>query len=126
MRYCPSCGTEYVDEAQDCADCGVPLGDEPPQPADTVELCPVLNLASAGDIAVAKSMLEGAGIAYHMRGEGIHGLYGAGVAGTALFGPVQVHVDKARADEAVAILSTMIEEEWGEGEEPGGDGENDR
>jgi len=115
-----------VDEAQDCADCGVPLGDEPPQPADTVELCPVLNLASAGDIAVAKSMLEGAGIAYHMRGEGIHGLYGAGVAGTALFGPVQVHVDKARADEAVAILSTMIEEEWGKGEEPGGDGENDR
>jgi hypothetical protein len=29
-RYCPSCGAEYLDSVQQCADCGVLLQDAPP------------------------------------------------------------------------------------------------
>jgi hypothetical protein len=32
-RYCPSCGAEYLDSVQTCADCSVPLQDAPPAAA---------------------------------------------------------------------------------------------
>ncbi|MDQ1446460.1 MAG: hypothetical protein QOI20_2924, partial [Acidimicrobiaceae bacterium] len=28
-RYCQSCGAEYIESVQDCADCGLPLQDAP-------------------------------------------------------------------------------------------------
>ena len=31
MRYCPNCGAEYLEGVQECADCEIPLVDEPPE-----------------------------------------------------------------------------------------------
>lgn len=44
-------------------------------------------------------------------------IYGSSVAGTALFGPVKVMVDKERADEAVEILAELITADWGDEDE---------
>lgn len=34
MRYCPNCGAEYHDHIEICADCHVPLVEDPPEPAE--------------------------------------------------------------------------------------------
>lgn len=31
MGYCPACGAEYLEGVEECADCGLPLVDEPPE-----------------------------------------------------------------------------------------------
>ncbi len=113
---CPACGAEYVRDVGTCADCGgalVPGPVEEPS-RQRVELCPILELDNPADIAFATSMLDSAGIAYHVRGEDVHALYGSGLAGTALFGPRRLMVDRRRADEAVGLLADLIDEDWGQ------------
>lgn len=41
MQFCPNCKTEYTDEAELCAECGIPLVDTLPEPApmDTCDEC---------------------------------------------------------------------------------------
>ena len=66
MRYCPRCGTEYLDHAETCADCNVPLVAEeelevgpssgPDEPAEL--LCEVADGVEA-DLLVALLADEG-------------------------------------------------------------------
>ncbi|MEW5799259.1 MAG: zinc ribbon domain-containing protein [Bacteroidota bacterium] len=41
MQFCPNCKTEYTDEAELCADCGIPLVEKlpEPEPMDVCEEC---------------------------------------------------------------------------------------
>ncbi len=70
---CPQCGAEYVPGITECADCGVSLVDSVPaeQEVGTPELH-LVDLYRADNLvnlAVARSLLEEAGIEYVIRGE---------------------------------------------------------
>ena len=45
MRYCPNCGAEYLEGIEECADCRLPLTDEPPEPEDEQSLLDRLTAA---------------------------------------------------------------------------------
>ena len=73
--YCPQCGVEYRDGFTECSDCRVPLlsGSAPPDPPDpfdpTLELVVVLETNDAIQLAMAKGLLEEAGIPFFVLGQ---------------------------------------------------------
>jgi Putative prokaryotic signal transducing protein len=67
----------------------------------------VLETGDPGLVAVAKSLLESAGINYFARGEGVQDLFAAGRLGTGfspVVGPIQLQVAAEDADEAKELL----------------------
>jgi hypothetical protein len=128
--FCPECGEEYRPGFDMCADCGVPLVAERPEPGPekdrhNIELSTVLETSDAGLIAVAKSLLETAEIPFVVRGENIQDLFGAGrFPGNinVLVGPVELQVDAQDKGEALAILEDLIKDSL-RGEEPANDEE---
>lgn len=67
----------------------------------------VLETSDPGLLAVAKSLLDDAGIPYFAKGEGIQDLFGAGRLGTGfspIVGPVELQVAEDDATEANALL----------------------
>jgi hypothetical protein len=71
---CPRCKAEYVDGITFCADCGIPLVDRLPDEPKKADKPPkkYRQLGSnfnAGEIAIIKSILDGAGIDYYFKGE---------------------------------------------------------
>ena len=73
--YCPQCGVEYRDGFTECADCRVPLsaGTPPPEPADpfdpAIDLVVVLENNDGIQVALAKGLLEDAGIPFFALGQ---------------------------------------------------------
>lgn len=70
----------------------------------------VLESSDTALLAVAKSLLEDAGIEFFAKGEGIQDLFAGGTLGTGfnpLIGPVQVQVAADDAEEATAILRDL-------------------
>jgi hypothetical protein len=73
--YCPQCGVEYRDGFTECSDCHVPLltgtgAPAAPDPFDpALELVVVLETGDAIQIAMAKGLLEAAGIPYFALGQ---------------------------------------------------------
>jgi hypothetical protein len=73
--YCPQCGTEYRDGFTECSDCHVPLlaGAAPPEPPDrfdpAIGLVEVLETRDAIQLAMAKGLLEDAGIPFLLLGQ---------------------------------------------------------
>ena len=70
----------------------------------------VLESGDPALLAVAKSLLEEAGIQYFAKGEGVQDLFGGGRVGTgfSLFtGPVQLQVAAEDAEEATTILREL-------------------
>lgn len=73
--YCPQCRVEYRDGFTECSDCHVPLLTgrpllEPPGPFDpALELVVVLNTNEPVQLALAKGMLEEAGIPFYVLGQ---------------------------------------------------------
>lgn len=70
--FCPKCGAEYRQGFTKCADCGVDLVWEKPEIEDRieyVEYTEVLRTFNAGDIAILRSVLDGDGITYYIKGE---------------------------------------------------------
>jgi Putative prokaryotic signal transducing protein len=86
--------------------------DDERTPDPDIELVPVFETGDAGLIAVVKSILEGEGIDYLVRGEGVQDLFGAGrlTAGfNYITGPAQFLVrseDKERARELLQDLES--------------------
>lgn len=72
--YCPKCGTEYREGFSECADCRVPLLPGSPPPEEPSEFDPDLDLVvvlqtnDPMQLALAKSLLEEAGIPYFVLG----------------------------------------------------------
>ncbi len=98
--FCPDCGSEYVAGVDICADCGSMLVAEPPAPPEIVEFEPIVSTPSPGEIAVIKSILEGAGIEFRIFSE---------IAGPPLSLPATILVPKGLAGEAKEILERLIE-----------------
>ncbi len=104
--YCPVCGDEYQPGFTRCADCDVALTEKPPEqppPAPPFELVTVLETGDQSLVAVARSVLEGAGIPCIARNERLQNLFGWGTIGTGYsvsMGPIRVQV--LREDEEVA------------------------
>ena len=73
--YCPQCGVEYRDGFSECSDCQVPLltgtgGPASPDPFDpNLELVVVLETSDRIQLAMAKGLLEDAGIPLFVLGQ---------------------------------------------------------
>ena len=73
--YCPQCRVEYRDGFTECSDCHVPLlaGTCPPDPPDpfnpSLELVVVLETNDPVQLAMAKGLLEDAGIPLFVLGQ---------------------------------------------------------
>lgn len=73
--YCPQCRVEYRDGFNECSDCHVPLsaGPPPPEPAGpfdpTLDLVVVLETNDRIQLALAKGLLEDAGIPFFVLGQ---------------------------------------------------------
>ena len=73
--YCPQCRIEYRDGFSECSDCHVPLSPgplplEPARPFDpTLDLVVVLETNDRIQLALAKGLLEDAGIPFFVLGQ---------------------------------------------------------
>lgn len=118
---CASCGAEYNEGIEYCADCKIPLIpnislDSGKRPKD-IRLVPIFEAANMAQLAVAKAILEGAAIIYNVKNEHLQNLWGLGSMGTGfnpMTGPIIIEVDSERADEAKLLLSDLGDD--GEGE----------
>jgi hypothetical protein len=106
---CPACGQELDDVGQ-CPNCA-PAAADPGPPADpTIELTPVFSSGDPALIALAKSLLEGEGIDYLVRGEGVQDLFGGGRIGAGfniVTGPAQFVVREDDAQRARELLGDL-------------------
>ena len=85
---------------------GTARGAAGPPPEPNLELVPVFRTVDAGLVALAKSLLEGEGIEYMARGEGLQDLFGWGrLAGfNPVVGPVEFVV---RSDDAPRVRALL-------------------
>lgn len=114
--YCPECGGEYREGFLECADCGVALVENPPEPEEhpDLDLVTVLETGDPALLAVAESLLMDAEIPYLKRGDFLQDLFALGRFGTGsnpITGPVAVQVKKENAEAALQILDEIEAEE---------------
>jgi hypothetical protein len=107
---CPQCGTEYVEGVADCPECHIPLitgtAKDWEREEEFIELVPVYTTGNLAFVAVAKSVLDGAGIVYNVKNEQIQNLWGLGSMGNNL-APMIFEVEKERAQEAKTLLQEL-------------------
>lgn len=98
-----------------CTDCHVPLipkmdwGPDEKSRKETKLVC-IFSTGSQAQVAVAKSLLEGADIPCMVKNEGVQDLLGFGRMGTGynpLTGPIEIWVDERDAFQAKEILSDL-------------------
>lgn len=96
--FCPECKAEYVEGVFLCPDCRAPLVTElPPGPiTEYVEHVTVFTTGSPVVLAMAKSVLEAAGIRCFVKNEVLQDLFRIGTA--------QVQVGKPDEERAVRLL----------------------
>jgi hypothetical protein len=81
-----------------------------PLPDPTIELVEIFSTGDAGLIAVVKSILEGEGIDYLVRGEGVQDLLGAGRLSAGfnyVTGPARFMVRSVDADRVGELLNAL-------------------
>jgi hypothetical protein len=109
--FCPRCRLEYEPGVTRCSDCRVALVQNLPDPPEYVEFVTVLTTGNPAILAVAKSLLDNAGIAYFAKGETVQswvgGTFGTGF--NVITGPAELQVDEEDADEAKEILNHIGE-----------------
>ena len=129
--FCPKCGGEFVDGITRCEECKVDLTGEAPA-RETIdvedELVPVLRTGDPLVVALAKSLLDGAGIDFFVKGEGIQDLFAFGRVGTGfspITGPAEFQVRRYKEAEARTVLADVyLDQDENEEEgsaEPGAD-----
>jgi hypothetical protein len=113
---CPNCGAEYQTGFTQCADCLVDLvepGVETEASAEPEDRAPaalgdpvrVYIEAQRGRLPLAESLLRSAGIPFVASGEHLQQLTGLDV-----FGPAELYVAAADADDARAVLADLDRE----------------
>ena len=96
--FCPDCRMEYAAGVYICPDCRVPLVAELP-PGPTTEYVEHVTVFATGNpvvLAMAKSVLEGAGIRCFVKGEVLQDLFRIGTA--------EVRVGKDDEERALRLL----------------------
>ncbi len=110
---CPKCGAEYQPGFTRCSDCLVDLvepGEQPEVTAEPKERGPaalsdavcVYRSTQRGRLPLAESLLRSAGIPFVSSGEHLQQLTGLDV-----FGPAELYVSAADADDARAVLADL-------------------
>jgi len=117
---CPKCKAEYVRGVAVCADCGISLVDRLPEDEtgdnekdsaeETAEYVEIFITFSAAEIAMVKSLLDSAGIDYHLYGEQF-------AAVRPLVYPARLVVRADQCEDAMAILKDLDFGTWGRLEE---------
>ena len=128
MKHCPECNVEYTDTAIRCSDCDVELTLGPPIPPIQEEhpdpkIETVYATRNPTLVALAKSLLEDAGIEYFTKSYGIPGFSNPGTLGGLNYvdGPMEFVVagkDAPTARELLAHLDDAVSNEPPD-EEPG-------
>lgn len=112
--YCPQCGVEYRDGFTECSDCRVPLsaGTLPPEPAlpsdPALGLVVVLETNDRMQLALAKGLLEDAGIPFFALGQIATLIQDVD---PFLHKWVRVQVPRDRESEARELLEPLLEAE---------------
>ena len=60
--FCPECKSEYKAGFTQCSDCNVPLMDRLPHSENVADLIRLRSFATDGELFLAKSVLESAGV----------------------------------------------------------------
>jgi hypothetical protein len=115
--FCPSCGDEYRKGFERCNGCDAALVEDLPASEEASPLTIVTVLAAGDDtkIEMARSLLDGAGIGYWVKGERLQDLFGLGRLGlgyNVLVGPILLQVDAKDAEEAFAVLAEIDRTEF--------------
>ena len=109
---CRHCGESIQESAEICPQCGRARPEAPPGPTPepNLDLVPVFRTGDAGLIALAKSLLNGEGIDYLARGDGLQDLFGCGRLGVGfsyVVGPVEFVVRSDDAPRVRALLADL-------------------
>lgn len=108
--FCPECGGEYRDGFFECADCGVPLVEQPPAPTEhsVSELVTVLEAVDPAEIAFVESLFLEEGIPYFKKGESLQDLFALGRIGVnAVTGPILIQVPQEHVEAARQLLEDV-------------------
>lgn len=108
--FCPKCGAEYREGFTKCSDCGVPLVEEAPGEPEFIEFVTVFRSGNPALLAMAKSILEDAGIEFIATGEALQDLFAWGRMGTGfnpIVGPAQIKVPQEDEEEALELLKQL-------------------
>ena len=114
--FCPKCKAEYREGFTECSDCKVPLVWELPQepkqeyiePEPNLEFVTVFATGNPAVIAMAKSILEDAGIQYFVQGETMQFVEGINPAAW----PTEIKVGKDDEEEAIKLLENLDESDY--------------
>jgi predicted amidophosphoribosyltransferase len=106
LPYCPKCRSEFVDGTTVCSECGVALVDElpagTPRVEDSEDLVEVWRTQGEVNAQLAKSLLEGSGVASMLSGESLRLTHGLTIDGLALVHVLVRPSDVGRACEIIA------------------------
>jgi hypothetical protein len=122
--YCPQCLVEYADGRTKCSDCQIPLlaGTPPDEPADrfdpTLDLVVVLETNDGIHLAMAKGLLENAGIPFFILGQIATLVQDVDAF---LHKWVRVQVPRDREAEARELLDELLQPETSPQDEFGGE-----
>ena len=111
---CPNCRSEFAWHVTACRACGADLVERlpssAPRPTPDAEVVPVFQTGDPGLIAFVKSLLDGEGIPYIVRGDALEDLIGGGRFGlgyNAIFGPAEFSVGAGDAERARELLAEL-------------------
>jgi len=101
--FCPQCAAEYREGISQCPECDVALVPTlpPGEGPEWIDFVTVLVTRDHSELALAKSLLEGAGIPFFARNEEVENLIAAG--------PIELQVRPEHADEARDLLRELNE-----------------
>lgn len=117
---CPKCGSEYRPGFFQCADCGIalvssvndslsPMNFVPSSPEAENEDLDLVTVFKSGDpllVAMARSLLESAGIPFAASGESMQDLFGKY---SPIVSPVEFQVNREDSKDAALLLKDLEE-----------------